>query len=61
MVKLPLGVDIHNLIDDLRVWSWEAADILLFYSKILRDNGKKIIKSNKDEDPVTIADIKVNV
>ena len=60
MVKLPLGVDIHNLIDDLRVWSWEAADILLFYSKILRDNGKKIIKSNKDEDPVTIADIKVN-
>ena len=60
MVKLPLGVDIHNLIDDLRVWSWEAADILLFYSKILRDNGKKIIKSNKDEDPVTIADLKVN-
>ena len=60
MVKLPFGVDIHNLIDDLKVWSWEAADILLFYSDILRTNSKNIIKSTNDEDPVTIADLKVN-
>ena len=60
MVKLPFGVDIHNLIDDIKVWSWEAADILLFYSDILRTNSKNIIKSTNDEDPVTIADLKVN-
>ncbi len=60
MIKLPFGVDIHNLIDDLKVWSWEAADILLFYSDILRNNGKDIIKSINDDDPVTIADLKVN-
>ena len=28
MIKLPSGVDIHNLIDDMRIISWEA-DILL--------------------------------
>ena len=60
MVNLPFGIDIHNLIDDLKVWSWEAADILLFYSNILRKNGKNIIKSANNENPVTIADLKVN-
>ena len=62
MIKLPVGVDINNLICDLRIFSWEAADILLFYSNcIKKENYKaKIIKSKTDEDPVTMADLKVN-
>ena len=62
MVKLPINVDIHNLIDDLRIFSWEAADILIYYSKILKDSDlkKKIISNNDTNDPVTLADLKVN-
>ena len=47
MVILPNGVDINNLIDDLRIFSWEAADILLQYSQILRESANKtnIIKN----------------
>ena len=62
MFRLPIGVDINNLIDDLRIFSWEAADIFLYYSQILKNpiNSKKIIKSKGKEDPVTSADLKVN-
>ena len=62
MIKLPFGVDINYLIDDLRIFSWEAADILLFYSKTLRHSKQKkdFIRSKNNEDPVTIADLKVN-
>ena len=65
MIKLPPGVDINNLIDDLRIFSWEAADLFLFYSKRIKeikDNKLKteIIKTENKEDPVTIADLKVN-
>ena len=62
MIKLPIGVDINNLIDDLRIFSWEAADTLIFYSKKLKDssNDIKIIQNNNFEDPVTLADLKVN-
>ena len=62
MVKLPKGVDINNLIDDLRIFSWEAADILLQYSKILKKSTHKtnFIKSDDEKDPVTIADLEVN-
>ena len=62
MIKLPFGVDIDNLIEDLRIFSWEASEILLFYSKRLKDNNQKkeIIKNNNDENPVTLADLKVN-
>ena len=62
MFKLPAGVDIHNLIDDLRIFSWEAADILIYYSNLLKDSNKKlnIIKNANHEDPVTLADLKVN-
>ena len=62
MINLPSGVDINNLIGDLRIFSWEASEILLYYSKILK-NGKgknSIIKNNNNEDPVTLADLKVN-
>ena len=62
MVKLPVGVDINNLIDDLRIFSWEAADILLYYSQKLKnsDQKNKIIKNTDIKDPVTIADLEVN-
>ena len=62
MIKLPPGVDINNLIDDLKSFSWEASDILLKYSQIIKDSNNKInILANKnEEDPVTIADLKVN-
>jgi len=62
MIKLPAGVDINNLIDDIRIFSWQAADILLYYSKLLENSEDKrnIIKSNNEDDPVTLADLKVN-
>ncbi|MBO8232342.1 3'(2'),5'-bisphosphate nucleotidase CysQ [Prochlorococcus marinus str. MU1402] len=62
MFKLPIGVDIHNLIDDLRVFSWEASDILLHYSKILKNPNyaKEIINIKDDSAPVTAADLAVN-
>ena len=62
MIKLPSGVDINNLIDDIRIFSWQAADILLYYSKLLENSNykKNIIKNNNEENPVTLADLKVN-
>ena len=62
MIKLPSGVDINNLIDDIRIFSWQAADILLYYSKLLEnsDDKRNILKNNNEDDPVTLADLKVN-
>jgi len=62
MIELPSGVDINNLIDDIRIFSWQAADILLYYSKLLEDSDdkKNILENNNEEDPVTLADLKVN-
>jgi len=62
MIKLPAGVDINNLIDDIRIFSWEAADILLYYSKLLEssNNKRNIVKNNNEDDPVTLADLRVN-
>jgi len=62
VIKLPSGIDINNLIDDLRMFSWEAADTLLFYSKILKESNYKsnILENGNIEDPVTLADLKVN-
>ena len=61
MVKLPSGVSINKLINDLRDFSWEASDILLHYSEKIKNtlHRDQIIKSNND-DPVTLADLKVN-
>ena len=55
-------LDINNLIDDLRIITWEAADILLYYSQMLKNPNHEIsiIKSRNNEDPVTLADLKVN-
>jgi len=62
MIKLPSGVDINNLIDDIRSFSWQAADILLYYSNLLENSDDKryILKNNNEDDPVTLADLKVN-
>ena len=62
MNKLPLGLDIYNLIDNLRSLSWEAADILLSYSNHIKNPEKKveILKNNNNSDPVTLADLEVN-
>ena len=62
MFKLPFGVVVTNLIDDLRIFSWEASEILINYSQILKDPNckKEIIKTNLAEGPVTVADLKVN-
>jgi len=62
VIKLPSGLDIHNLIDDMRIFSWEAADILLYYSKLLEnsDDNINILKNNNEDDPVTLADLRVN-
>ena len=62
MIKLPSGLEIKNLIDDLRIFSWEACETLLYYSQILKESTDKsnIIKNDNYDDPVTIADLKVN-
>ncbi len=62
MIQLPSGVNINNLIDDIRIFSWQAADVLIYYSKLLEnsDDKRSILKNNNEEDPVTLADLKVN-
>jgi len=62
VIKLPYGVEINNLIDDLRSFSWEAADILLYYANIIKklDQKNEILKNKNNNDPVTLADLEVN-
>ena len=62
MKKLLFELDVNNLIDDLRIFSWESSDIFLYYSKILKDSNYKsnILKNENIDDPVTLADLKVN-
>ena len=62
MIKLPCGLEIEKLIDDLRTLSWEASETLLNYAQILKDSNNKsnILRNDNLEDPVTIADLKVN-
>ena len=62
MITLPSNIDINDLINDLRNFSWEAAEILLHYSKILKESNYKIniLKNKNIDDPVTKADLKVN-
>ena len=62
MINLPSGIQIDTLINHLRILSWEASDILLYYSQILKDSDNKsnILKNDNLLDPVTLADLKVN-
>ena len=61
MIKLPSGLVINYLIDDIRILSWQAADIFLYYSKLLEDSDdKKILKNNNEDYLFILADLKVN-
>ena len=61
-MNLPKGVYINNLIADLKKFSFEASEILLSYSKKLEDSNFKsdIINKTDLNQPVTVADLKVN-
>ena len=62
MIQLPIGADINNIIDDLRSFSWEASDILIHYSNLIKTNKNQenIIQYKDKNNPVTLADLKVN-
>ena len=62
MIKLPSGLNIKTLINDLRNFSWEASETLLHYSQILKDSSNKsnILQNDNVDAPVTLADLKVN-
>ena len=62
MIKLPYGVDINTLIDNLRSFSWEASDILLYYANSNKklEQKNEILKNKNHDDPVTLADLEVN-
>ena len=59
MIKLPPGVEINNLIEDLKIFSWEVSEILLNYSQIIKDSNYKsnFLKNGNLDDPVTLADL----
>ena len=62
MLYLPEGIDINKLIDDLRLFSWSASDILLKYSQYIKDKKYEndFIKNKENNEPVTLADLDVN-
>ena len=62
MIKLPFGVEINDLIDNMRSMSWDAADILLYYANIIKklEQKNEILKNKNNDDPVTLADLEVN-
>ena len=62
MIQLPIGADINNIIDDLRSFSWEASDILIHYSNLIKTNKNQenIIQYKNKNNPVTLADLRVN-
>ena len=61
-MKLPEGLDIDYLIDDLRRLGWEAANIMLLYSNQFgKEKAKKdFIKTKDNNELVTLADLEVN-
>ena len=62
MTYLPDGVDINKLLDDLRISSWTACDILLNYSQIIINEqyNSNFIKVKNNNEPVTLADLEVH-
>ena len=62
MIKLPSSLKTKTLIEDLKNFSWKASEILLGYSQILKDSNDKsnILKNENKDEPVTLADLKVN-
>ncbi len=62
MIEIPFFFDIKILVNDLKIMSWEAADILLHYSQEIKKfkQKNKIIQFKGKNDPVTLADLRVN-
>ena len=62
MIKLHPGVEVNKLIENLRSFSWEAADILLYYANSIKklEQKNEILKNKDNNDPVTLADLEVN-
>ena len=63
MIQLPVGVDINNLIDDLRNFSREASEILISFSENLKNSiayKKGVIEKTNMNSPVTEADLRVS-
>ena len=62
MYILPDGIDLNNLIENIKVFSWRSADILQNYSEKMRNLNfrEKALNVIDNNDPVTEADLEVN-
>ncbi len=62
MIKLLSNLKEEDLIYSLREICWEASDIMLHYSKDMKNinNNSKFVKFKKHNEPVTIVDLEVN-
>ena len=62
MIKLLSDLEKDNLVNSLREFSWEAAEIMLHYSQKIKNinNNSKFIKFKNNNEPVTTADLEVN-
>lgn len=62
MFILPNGIDLNNLIENIKVFSWRSADILQNYSEKMRNLKfrNKALNVIDNNDPVTEADLEVN-
>tara|TARA_B100000212_G_C27380751_1_gene536938 strand:+ start:1846 stop:2748 length:903 start_codon:yes stop_codon:yes gene_type:complete len=60
--NLPIDLSLRSLINDLKNISWQACDILLYYSQRIKDERfkSKLIKTKNNNEPVTLADFEVN-
>ena len=62
MYILPDGIDLNNLLENIKVFSWRSADILQNYSEKMRNLNfrNKALNVIDNNDPVTVADLEVN-
>ena len=62
MINLLSDLKTDDLINNLREFSWEAAEIMLYYSQEIKNinNNSKFVKFKNNNEPVTLADLEVN-